>query len=72
VESESGVEEVCPPILQLSAEKINRYGVYLMDYGVVSLYRGTSISLHHTQLASTNIQVLCMDGRSTIFDSFPF
>ena len=36
VETESGQEVVRPPILHLSAEKLNRYGVYLMDYGLVS------------------------------------
>lgn len=31
-----GVDEVTPPILQLSAEKLTRFGVFLMDYGLVS------------------------------------
>lgn len=36
METDGGGEELRPPILQLSAEKLNRYGVYLMDYGLVS------------------------------------
>ena len=35
METDGGVEMVRPPILQLSAEKLDRYGVYLMDYGLV-------------------------------------
>ena len=30
-----GEELLAPPILQLSAEKLTRYGVFLMDYGTV-------------------------------------
>ena len=37
-ESEDGSCEVIqPPILHLSAEKLNRYGVFLMDYGLVGV-----------------------------------
>ena len=35
VEQEDGKEVVSPPILQLSAEKMTRYGIMLMDYGLV-------------------------------------
>lgn len=34
VEDEEGKESVTAPILQLSAEKMTRYGMFLMDYGV--------------------------------------
>ncbi len=30
-------EEISPPILHLSAEQLNRYGVFLMDYGLVGV-----------------------------------
>ena len=39
METDGAKEEIRPPILQLSAEKLNRYGVYLMDYGLVSAIR---------------------------------
>lgn len=35
-EDEDGKEEIAPPILQLSSEKMTRYGIFLMDYGLVS------------------------------------
>ena len=35
VVEKNGHDEIAPPILHLSAEKLNRYGVYLMDYGMV-------------------------------------
>ena len=35
VEREDGREFVSPPIQQLSAEKLIRYGIFLMDYGLV-------------------------------------
>ena len=35
MEDEEGKESVTAPILQLSAEKMTRYGMFLMDYGVV-------------------------------------
>ena len=31
-----GKEVVAAPLMHLSAEKLTRYGVYLMDYGTVS------------------------------------
>ena len=31
-----GKEVVSAPLMHLSAEKLSRYGVYLMDYGTVS------------------------------------
>jgi len=33
VEHEDGREVVSPPVQQLSAEKLTRYGIFLMDYG---------------------------------------
>ena len=36
-EREDGKEELAPPILQLSSEKMTRYGIFLMDYGLVSI-----------------------------------
>ena len=35
VEHEDGREVVSPPVQQLSAEKLTRYGIFLMDYGRV-------------------------------------
>ena len=35
MEDEEGKESLAAPILQLSAEKMTRYGIFLMDYGVV-------------------------------------
>ena len=32
---DDGVVSITAPILKLSAEKMNRYGMFLMDYGLV-------------------------------------
>ena len=38
VEQDNGTQKVAPPILQLSAEKMTRYGIFLMDYGMVRVH----------------------------------
>ena len=35
-DSGDGKEHVVAPLMHLSAEKLSRYGVYLMDHGMVS------------------------------------
>ena len=47
VEHEDGKEVVSPPLLQLSAEKMSRYGIFLMEYGLVGCgQRGRRIACH--------------------------
>ena len=49
VEHEDGKEVVSPPILQLSAEKVSRYGIYLMEYGLVGCGQGgMSVNIYTT------------------------
>jgi len=45
VEKDDGSQELAPPLLHLSAEKLNRYGVFLMDYGLVRGDRGVVVFL---------------------------
>ena len=46
IEREDGKEELAPPILQLSSENMTRYGIFLMDYGLVSTSFVYSYPLH--------------------------
>ena len=49
VEHEDGKEVVSPPLLQLSAEKVSRYGIFLMEYGLVGCgRRGLSVITIYT------------------------
>lgn len=49
VELEDGKEVVSPPLLQLSAEKVSRYGIFLMEYGLVGCgQRGLSVITIYT------------------------
>ncbi len=46
--AEDGKQFIAPPILKLSAEKMTKYGMFLMDYGMVldiSLYIRVSVAL---------------------------
>lgn len=47
VEREDGKEVVSPPLLQLSAERVSRYGIFLMEYGLVGCGpKGRRVACH--------------------------
>ena len=76
-EREDGKEELAPPILQLSSEKITRYGVFLMDYGLVSEKVDDSkittciyIHVHDDVNVNVNFVPCIPDLAQLIFSSF--
>ena len=60
---ESGAEPPDPPILPLSAEHIDRHGMYLMDAGTaLYLWVGRAISDSLCQQVRLNLVILCVNA----------
>ena len=53
VESDSGQQVVAAPLLQLSAENTSRYGIFLMDCGMVHMYYTVHACMHIREVQCT-------------------
>ena len=58
-ETSDGHDVVTSVIMQLSAEKLTIYGVFLLDYGMVRHQDNSSCVLLYVVVMVTGVDVLC-------------